>query len=82
MASNVSLKDWSEGSDMGLKLFLIFGSISALFIFGNYVQGVISGLNASNTIHFKMLDSLIDAPVNLFFDVTPIGRIINRLTRN
>lgn len=82
MLSNISLKNWTEGSNNGQTFFLIFGFTSAIFIFASYVQGVIAGLKASITIHSRILDTLIDAPVNLFFDITPIGRIINRLTHN
>jgi hypothetical protein len=32
---------------------------------------------SQSTFFFQILDRLLSAPVNLFFDVTPIGRILS-----
>jgi len=37
---------------------------------------------ASRKLHENMLTKILNAPVNLFFDVTPLGRLINRLSND
>ena len=34
----------------------------------------------NKTLHNKMLNKIIHAPINLFHDIVPIGQIVNRLT--
>ena len=36
--------------------------------------------NISETFHNKMLQNIIDAPINLYHDVTPFGQIMNKFT--
>lgn len=40
------------------------------------------GIGASKTVHERMINSMVDAPVNLFYDVTPLGRLLNRLSKD
>ena len=42
----------------------------------------LNGLKAAVQIFDKAVDSLIDAPINKFYDVTPSGRVINRLSKD
>mmetsp|Transcript_9721 Transcript_9721/g.9666 ORF Transcript_9721/g.9666 Transcript_9721/m.9666 type:complete len:166 (+) Transcript_9721:144-641(+) len=37
---------------------------------------------ASENIHRSLINKLLKAPVNLFYDITPSGRIINRLSKD
>ena len=39
-------------------------------------------LSASRQMHEKMISRIIQGPINLFFDVTPIGRILNRFSKD
>ena len=36
--------------------------------------------NISDNFHNRMLDNIIDAPINLYHDITPFGQIMNKLT--
>lgn len=36
----------------------------------------------SRKLHSDMIRSLIFAPINMFFDRVPIGRILNRLSKD
>ena len=36
--------------------------------------------NISYNFHNRMLDNIIDAPINLYHDITPFGQIMNKLT--
>lgn len=40
------------------------------------------GLITSKSIHSDMIKSILFAPVNTFFDRMPIGRILNRLSKD
>ncbi|XP_070655996.1 ATP-binding cassette sub-family C member 4-like isoform X1 [Bos indicus] len=53
---------------------ILFGIIRSLLIF--YVL-----VNSSQTLHNKMLESIFRAPV-LFFNRNPIGRILNRFSKD
>ena len=33
-------------------------------------------------MHEQMVERILNAPVNLYFDTTPIGRILNRFTKD
>ncbi|KAI9354139.1 hypothetical protein DFJ73DRAFT_959118 [Zopfochytrium polystomum] len=46
----------------------------------NFV-GHLVGLRASRTIHERLLQAILGAPLR-FFEVTPIGRILNRFTKD
>lgn len=39
-------------------------------------------IHSSKKIHHSMLTSIIRAPINLFFDRVPIGRILNRFSKD
>ena len=45
------------------------------------MMNLLSALHASKVIHWKTLGGLVRAPV-LFFDVTPVGRILNRFSKD
>uniref|UniRef100_A0A8D0H493 Multidrug resistance-associated protein 4 n=1 Tax=Sphenodon punctatus TaxID=8508 RepID=A0A8D0H493_SPHPU len=53
---------------------ILFGIIKSLLVFQVLV-------NASQTLHDKMFQSILKAPV-LFFDINPIGRILNRFSKD
>ena len=36
--------------------------------------------NISYNFHNRMIDNIIDAPINLYHDITPFGQIMNKLT--
>ena len=43
---------------------------------------LISNWYASKKLHERMFNRILNAPVNLYFDITPIGRILNKLSRD
>ena len=40
------------------------------------------GWKAARDIHINMIQALVKAPINTFYDVTPTGRILNRLSKD
>jgi len=39
-------------------------------------------IRASRHIHSEMVEKLLKAPINLFFDMTPVGTIMNRFSKD
>ncbi|XP_027711485.1 multidrug resistance-associated protein 4 [Vombatus ursinus] len=67
--------NWYLGTYAGLTAAtVLFGVVRCLLVF--YVL-----VNASQTLHNKMFESILKAPV-LFFDRNPIGRILNRFSKD
>nr|XP_045724533.1 ATP-binding cassette sub-family C member 4 [Mirounga angustirostris] len=66
---------WYLGIYSGLTgATVLFGTARSLFVF--YVL-----VHSSQTLHNKMFESILRAPV-LFFDRNPIGRILNRFSKD
>ncbi|XP_014446420.1 multidrug resistance-associated protein 4 [Tupaia chinensis] len=66
---------WYLGIYSGLTVAtVLFGIARSLLVF--YVL-----VNSSQTLHNKMFESILKAPV-LFFDRNPIGRILNRFSKD
>lgn len=63
---------------------IIFGfSIgTAIFIFIRVAILMTSGLKVAQQIHNKTIELIFNSPINLFFDVTPIGKILNRFSKD
>ena len=38
--------------------------------------------NANKLLHEEMIDRILKAPVNLYFDITPIGKSLNKFTED
>ena len=64
------------------KFFMQYSTILFIGIAIQFVKEMLvafSNLKSTKYLHEKMIFSLIRAPINLFFDVVPIGQILNRL---
>lgn len=55
---------------------------SNVFIFLRLYLLVVGTMKMSISLHKEMLDSLTSAPINLYHDVEPKGRILNRLSKD
>ncbi|KAF5176046.1 ABC transporter ATP-binding protein/permease VMR1, partial [Thalictrum thalictroides] len=62
-----------------LIILCIFCVINSLLTLARAFSFAYGGLRAAVQVHSKLLDKLINAPVQ-FFDQTPTGRILNRLS--
>lgn len=60
-----------------LGIYALFGIIGVLGLTGRSVLIAVHRLGASQKLHDNMAESTLRAPV-AFFDVTPLGRILNR----
>jgi ATP-binding cassette, subfamily C (CFTR/MRP), member 1 len=59
--------------------------VCAFIIFVNLMRGsnvLLGQVVASRKIHGAMLRAVLEAPLTTYFDVTPIGRILNRFSKD
>lgn len=84
--SELWLGNWSrtDPTNFRLGLGVYFGVVAFMVIFGllRSLSFVRVSANASVKLHSRFVDHLLHAPINLFFDVTPSGRILNRLSND
>ena len=63
---------------------LVYGSIVTLSLVFTVVSSFcfyLTALKASENLHNKMTKAVIEAPV-IFFDTNPVGRILNRFSKD
>ena len=66
---------------MFLGIYAGLGISQALFVLLGTFALAIGGIFASKLLHNRMLESLLRSPMS-FFDTTPLGRILNRFSKD
>ncbi|OQR85599.1 ATP-binding Cassette (ABC) Superfamily, partial [Achlya hypogyna] len=61
-------------------IYLGIAVVSVLMVWGRSLYTLVLAVNCSKNLHEKLFQRVISAPVNSFFDVTPVGRILNRFS--
>ncbi|CAI5445240.1 unnamed protein product [Caenorhabditis angaria] len=83
--SQQNLSIFAENPPLSVETRLIvyasFGGFEILLLIFTFTCLTIGSLRASYGLHAPLIHSLLRAPIT-FFDLTPIGRIINRLSRD
>lgn len=87
ICSDLWMKQWMnnpifEYSTLNLYVYIGILLLSFLFIFFRLKILLFGRKNSSINIHNDMITNLLKAPINLFYDTEPIGRIINRLSKD
>jgi ATP-binding cassette subfamily C (CFTR/MRP) protein 1 len=84
ISSDIALKNWgdSEETSTYIKLYVYLGLSASFCILLRCLIVLLGGVRGARVIFIKMVKALVRAPVNLFFDVTPTGRILNRLSKD
>ena len=88
--SNLYLADWSDhaaeiqkgengssGSRIRIGVYTALGIGQVVFVCSASILMALGMVIASRTLHEKMLTNILRSPM-AFFDVTPLGRILNR----
>ena len=72
--------DWKNQTD---KLYIYGAILAGSFVLSVTIETVLINalLNSSKHLHNSMMSAVLNAPV-LFFDTNPVGRIINRFSRD
>eukprot|EP00357_Protocruzia_adherens_P030800 CAMPEP_0114996004 /NCGR_PEP_ID=MMETSP0216-20121206/14061_1 /TAXON_ID=223996 /ORGANISM="Protocruzia adherens, Strain Boccale" /LENGTH=1423 /DNA_ID=CAMNT_0002360143 /DNA_START=156 /DNA_END=4427 /DNA_ORIENTATION=+ len=90
IASDFWLSYWSDQSEENQKdhvhfYLLIYGMFalsSGIFVFFRVLILTMRAVKCSRILHSEMIQCLTRAPLNLFFDRTPTGRLLNRLSKD
>lgn len=72
------LQKWSAKSGLSFQMYLILSSICVFLSILSTPFGQIAGCNARKALHDSILESFMKKTL-LFFQITPIGNILNRL---
>jgi len=85
IASSFLLSYWSDHPDEHsqgtyLEAYSILSLAYAIFCFIRISMTFCGAIRCSRQLHKDILTRIIRAPVNLFFDRVPSGRILNRLS--
>lgn len=64
-----------------LGVYAIYGVVQAIFVFLSSFGVAIATLLASRALHDKMLSTILRSPMS-FFDTTPVGRVLNRFSKD
>jgi len=84
--TNVWLAYWSQGKwNLGQTVYLsgysAIGIISAVVAWGRTFAWVIASLTAATGLHLQLLDAVMNTRLS-FFDTTPLGRVIQRFSKD
>jgi ABC-type multidrug transport system fused ATPase/permease subunit len=81
---DILLSAWTSDSDDST--LLLYYAVFALLTFVCFVFSSVifmwSAVRASRVFHARIFDAILCAPVNNFFDVTKVGTILNRFTKD
>ena len=86
--SDYQVGNWAAAPDQSTRfgfyamLTFLYAIINSLFTYMRTAVLQISSWRAAKKLHEEMLNKVLNAPINLYFDVTPIGRILNRFSKD
>ena len=60
----------------------IFILAMTLGVYGRVGSCQLFTWRASKILHAEMVDKIVLAPVNLYFDITPVGRVLNKFSKD
>ena len=72
---------WNLGQTVYLSTYTAIGVVSAVVAWGRTFAWCIAALTAATTLHFHLLDAVMSTRLS-FFDTTPLGRIIQRFSKD
>ena len=76
-----SQSKWNLGETAYLTGYSAIGIISAIVAWGRTFAWIVASLTAATNLHLKLLDAVMNTRMG-FFDTTPLGRIIQRFSKD
>ncbi|XP_064490246.1 multidrug resistance-associated protein 1-like [Ornithodoros turicata] len=80
-ALDPSLLGDAQQRDWRLGMYGMFGAVETVFVLVASVSLNLAALRGSKILHNNMLQRVLKAPMS-FFDTTPMGRILNRFSKD
>ena len=62
--------------------YFLFGILTSVCVAARVSSLQYFSWHGIKLMHEKMVERILNAPINLYFDTTPIGRILNRFTKD
>ncbi|KAM8860010.1 ATP-binding cassette sub-family C member 2 isoform 1-T2 [Spinachia spinachia] len=76
---NRTYPNWKRDTRVGV--FGVLGVAQGLFVFIGTLLLANASVDASRTLHSRLLNNILRVPM-VFFDTTPIGRVVNRFAKD
>ncbi|KAL6101831.1 abcc2 [Pungitius sinensis] len=76
---NTTYPSWKRDTRVGV--FGVLGVAQGLFVFIGTLLLANASVDASRTLHSRLLNNILRVPM-VFFDTTPIGRVVNRFAKD
>ncbi|KAK8771661.1 hypothetical protein V5799_025095 [Amblyomma americanum] len=70
-----------EQRNYRLGMYAMYGIVETIFVLVGSISLHLSALRGSQTLHASMLERVLRSPMS-FFDTTPMGRILNRFSKD
>jgi len=61
---------------------MLYATVNSLFTAARVATITLFSWYGTRRLHKEMIRKVMNAPINLYFDVTPVGRILNRFTKD
>ncbi|BFZ13432.1 hypothetical protein BsWGS_16472 [Bradybaena similaris] len=84
LLANTSLAgspEFVDRNNLYLAVYGVLGFVQCIFVLIFALISTTQMVKAAGILHFNLLDNILKAPMS-FFDTTPIGRIVNRFSRD
>lgn len=79
--ANLNTSKYADKNYMYLGIYGAFGVGQAILVMMFSLLASLSQVNAAGKLHLNMLEVVMKGPMS-FFDTTPVGRIVNRFSRD
>ena len=76
-----SQREFNISDDLFIIIYLVLGISQGIFVVGTGVVGAIGSYKSSKILHENALQRVLNAPMS-FFDTNPLGRILNRFSKD
>ncbi|XP_074501872.1 ATP-binding cassette sub-family C member 2 [Sebastes fasciatus] len=77
--ANITYPDWKRDTRVGV--FGVLGVAQGLFVFLGTLLMANAAVDASRILHSRLLNNMLRVPM-VFYDTTPIGRVVNRFAKD
>jgi ABC-type multidrug transport system fused ATPase/permease subunit len=87
---NITIAEWTADSPSNqvkyrayyIGMFVAAAVLTHAAVVTHMIIFWTAGLRAAKKIFAQMMQALLNAPINAFYEITPIGRILNRLSKD